>query len=49
MKNRYEARFRNGTWAVFDYVQYRHVAVRGLRKQAEAEAAKREAVSPGLR
>lgn len=35
---RFEVRFRNGTWAVFDWAQYRHVAARRTRKAAEAEA-----------
>lgn len=47
MKNtqRYVAKFVNGTWAVFDTHQYRNVAIRALKKQATAEAEKRNAAA----
>ncbi len=38
---RFQVRFVNGAWAVFDTVQYRNVTVRGLKKAAEMEANRR--------
>lgn len=43
---RFVARFVNGMHVVFDSVQYRNVATRGLAKDAIAEAAKRNASAP---
>ncbi len=40
---RYQVRFNNGSYHIVDTVQYRAVASRGLRKMADAEAAKRNA------
>jgi len=42
---RYVHKFVNGIWAVFDTHQYRNVAIRDLKKQAEREAEKRNAVA----
>lgn len=36
---RYEVRFANGVYHVFDTFTYRPIRARGLRKQADADAA----------
>lgn len=40
---RFETRFRNGSWVVFDWAQYRHVAARRTKKAADQETGARNA------
>lgn len=41
---RFEARFRNGAWGVFDRVNYTTVTAHGLQKHAVEQAGRRNAI-----